>query len=53
MKDIIKYIRKESGVKLPCGGTMSVLRLRQLGMLFGFHDGLVSVHGRSIDSSVK
>lgn len=36
VKDIIRYIQKEN-VTLPSGGNSSVLRLRQLGMYFGFH----------------
>ena len=36
VKDIIRYIQKEH-VILPSGGNFSVLRLRQLGVYFGFH----------------
>lgn len=36
VKDIVCYIQKEN-VTLPSGGNLSVLRLRQLGMYFGFH----------------
>lgn len=43
VKDIVRYIRKEE-VKLPSGGKLSVLRLRQLGMYFGFHGSMDSVH---------
>lgn len=47
VKDIIRFITKEKDIALPCGGTLSVLRLRQLGIIFGFHHGLDSVHGKS------
>ena len=43
VKDIARYIQKEN-VKLPSGGKLSVLRLRQLGMCFGFHGSMDSVH---------
>ena len=36
VKDLVRYISKEH-VTLPSGGRLSVLRLRQLGMCFGFH----------------
>lgn len=44
VKDIVRYIQKEEDVKLPSGGKLSVLRLRQLGMHFGFHGSMDSVH---------
>lgn len=43
VKDIVRYIQKED-VKLPSGGKLSVLRLRQLGINFGFHGSIDSVH---------
>ena len=43
VKDIVRYIQNEN-VKLPSGGRLSVLRLRQLGMYFGFHGSMDSVH---------
>ena len=43
VKDIVRYIQKEN-VKLPSGGTLSVLRLRQLGMHFGYHGYMDNVH---------
>ena len=43
VKDVIRHISKEV-VILPAGGKLSVLRLRQLGMLFGYHGGLDNVH---------
>ncbi|KAL8736775.1 MAG: hypothetical protein Q9166_000141 [cf. Caloplaca sp. 2 TL-2023] len=36
VKDIIHYLQTEK-VKLPTGGTLSIARLRQLGINFGFH----------------
>ena len=36
VKDVVRYISKEN-VMLPSGGRLSVLRLRQLGIFFGFH----------------
>ena len=43
VKDIIRYIHIQP-VILPGGGKLSILRLRQLGMLFGFHGCLDTVH---------
>ena len=43
VKDIVRYIQTEN-VKLPSGGRLSVLRLRQLGMSFGFHGSIDGVH---------
>lgn len=43
VKDIVRYIQKEN-VKLPSGGKLSVLRLRQLGMSFGYHGFMDSAH---------
>lgn len=43
VKDIVRYIQKED-VKLPSGGKLSVLRLRQLGISFGYHGAIDSVH---------
>ncbi|KAK3175218.1 hypothetical protein OEA41_002464 [Lepraria neglecta] len=43
VKDIIRYIEKEN-ITLPSGGRLSVLRLRQLGILFGFHGTMDTVH---------
>ena len=43
VKDIVRYIQKED-IKLPSGGKLSVLRLRQLGMCFGFHGAMDDVH---------
>lgn len=43
VKDIVRYIQKEN-VRLPSGGRLSVLRLRQLGMYFGFHGSIDGVH---------
>ena len=39
IQEIIRHIQKDV-IVLPSGGRMSVLRLRQLGMLFGFHGNL-------------
>ena len=36
VKDIIRKL-KGVAINLPSGGKLSVLRLRQLGLLFGFH----------------
>lgn len=36
VKDIIRYLESEK-IMLPSGGTLSVLRFRQLGMHFGAH----------------
>lgn len=44
VKNIIKYIETEA-VFLSGGGRLSTLRLRQLGMSFGFHGNLDTVHG--------
>jgi len=44
VKEIVRLITKSPKILLPCGGTLSVLRLRQLGMLFGFHGCLDTVH---------
>ena len=41
MKDIAGYLTKEE-VKTNTGGIISVSRLRQLGMMLGFH-GIVSL----------
>ncbi len=46
MKNIVRHIEKEN-VVLPAGGKLSVLRLRQLGMAFGFHGSMDTVHGES------
>ncbi|KAL6714535.1 hypothetical protein ACLMJK_007960 [Lecanora helva] len=43
VKNIIRYIQNNN-VSLPSGGKLSVLRLRQLGMDFGFHGGIDVVH---------
>ena len=43
VKDIVRYIQKED-IRLPSGGKLSVLRLRQLGMYFGSHGAMDSVH---------
>ena len=43
VKDIVRYIQKEN-IRLPSGGKLSVLRLRQLGMYFGYHGAMDSVH---------
>ena len=43
VKDIIRYISKDA-VILPAGGKLSVLRFRQLGMRFGYHDGMNNIH---------
>lgn len=43
VKDIVRYIQREN-IRLPSGGKLSVLRLRQLGMDFGFHGSMDSVH---------
>ena len=43
VKDIARYLG-EATVVLPSGGRLSVLRLRQLGMSFGFHSGLDEIH---------
>jgi pimeloyl-ACP methyl ester carboxylesterase len=48
VKDVIRYIEKKNNEKkeilLPSGGKLTVLRLRQLGMLFGFHGTMDGVH---------
>ena len=44
VKDLIRYISKEH-VMLPSGGRLSVLRLRQLGMCFGFHGKYRTFYG--------
>ncbi|KAL8679936.1 MAG: hypothetical protein Q9186_003850, partial [Xanthomendoza sp. 1 TL-2023] len=43
VKDIVHYLQTEK-VDLPSGGTLSIARLRQLGIDFGFHGGIDSVH---------
>ncbi len=43
VKDIVRHIQNKL-VLLPSGGTLSVLRLRQLGIQFGLHGGLDEVH---------
>lgn len=43
VKDIVRYIQTED-IKLPSGGKLSVLRFRQLGMNFGLHGSMDSVH---------
>ncbi|KAL2058846.1 hypothetical protein ABVK25_000138 [Lepraria finkii] len=43
VKHIIRYIEKEN-ITLPSRGRLSVLRLRQLGILFGFHGTMDTVH---------
>ena len=39
VKDIVRKL-KSAPTDLPSGGTLSILRLRQLGLLFGFHGWL-------------
>ena len=36
VQDLVRHIEKKP-ILLPSGGNLSILRLRQLGMLFGFH----------------
>ncbi|KAL2044873.1 hypothetical protein N7G274_002648 [Stereocaulon virgatum] len=43
IKDIIRHIENKD-IRLPGGGRLSVLRLRQLGMSFGFHGTMDLVH---------
>lgn len=43
VKDIIRYLGTND-IRLPNGGKLTVLRLRQLGMFFGFHGTMDSVH---------
>ncbi|KAL8675135.1 MAG: hypothetical protein Q9168_000506 [Polycauliona sp. 1 TL-2023] len=43
VKNIIHYLQTEK-VKLPSGGILSIARFRQLGINFGFHGGIDSVH---------
>lgn len=43
VKDVVRYISKEP-VMLPSGGRLSVLRLRQLGMYFGFHGRYLTLY---------
>ncbi|MCJ1273228.1 hypothetical protein MMC21_001018 [Puttea exsequens] len=43
VKEIVRLISREH-IALPSGGKLSVLRLRQLGMLFGFHGSIDTVH---------
>ncbi|KAL9594204.1 MAG: hypothetical protein Q9219_007166 [cf. Caloplaca sp. 3 TL-2023] len=40
----IVYFLQTRNIKLPSGGTLSIARLRQLGILFGFHGYLDVVH---------
>jgi len=48
VKDLARHIdekqRRKEKIALPSGGSFSVLRLRQIGLLFGFHGGLDMVH---------
>ena len=44
VKDLIRYIGMNKPIRLPSGGNFSILRLRQLGYLFGFHGGMTTVH---------
>ena len=48
VKDIVRHIDEKTqhgeAIALPSGGNLSVLRLRQLGLLFGFHRGIDMVH---------
>lgn len=48
VKDVIEYIdekrQQKEKIPLPSGGYFSVLRLRQIGLLFGVHGGLDMVH---------
>ena len=45
VKDIVRHVNgREEKIVLPSGGYFSVLRLRQIGLLFGFHGGLDVVH---------
>lgn len=50
VKDIIRYIQREN-VTLLSGGKFSVLRLRQLGMYFGFH-GLCGSYAKSMKTQL-
>ncbi|MCJ1369662.1 hypothetical protein MMC20_000874 [Loxospora ochrophaea] len=43
VKDIACHLASED-IKLPSGGVLNLLRLRQLGMMFGGHGGLDAVH---------
>ncbi|MCJ1253496.1 hypothetical protein MMC24_001308 [Lignoscripta atroalba] len=43
VKDIVRFLEKED-VKLPSGGNLTTLRLRQLGMVFGAHGYIDYVH---------
>ena len=48
VKDIVRYIDEKTHqgerIVLPSGGYLSVLRLRQIGLLFGSHGGCDRVH---------
>ena len=48
VKDIARYLnakaQQNQQVVLPSGGNLSVLRLRQIGIYFGFHNGCDVVH---------
>ena len=44
VKKIIRYIQGQESIKLPDGGFLTSLRLRQLGWYFGFHGGVDDVH---------
>lgn len=41
---LIEYISKEGGIPLPAGGSLTVTRLLSIGLSFGAHGGLDSVH---------
>ncbi|KAL8715856.1 MAG: hypothetical protein Q9220_000523 [cf. Caloplaca sp. 1 TL-2023] len=43
VKNIVHYLQTEK-VKLPSGGTLSIARLRQLGINLGFHGSIDVVH---------
>ena len=48
VKGIVKYLKKKQdggkAVELPAGGTLSPGRFLEMGILFGFHGGLDTVH---------
>ena len=48
VKDIIRHIdektQQKEKIALPSGGNFSTSRLRQIGLLFGFHGGIDTVH---------
>ena len=44
VKQIVQFLRKNT-IRLPSGASLSARRVQQLGIMFGFHEGLVAIHG--------